>query len=417
MLTNAAVKAARARASAYKIADERGLHLFVAPTGRKSFRWRFRFAGQEQLLTIGQWPEISLDAARARAEAAREQLGRGVDPRTAPIAMTFERAARQWHEQQLAGWTPVHAADVLASLERYVFPAIGAAELDEVDAPAVLRIVRAIENRKAIATAKRVRQRISDVFALAISEGWASADPAAVVSRALAPAPAVRHQPALGTIEEARQLLAAADLVDAGDVVKLASRFLALTAVRLAAVRGARWSEIEDLDGAEPLWRIPAARMKLAAAKKLDAANDHLVPLASAAVQVLRAARALLRQQDGVDMHRDDANLHPDDANLHGGLIFPGRGGVAPIGEGAIGALYGRTAFAGRHVPHGWRATFSTVMNERRPEQRGVIDRALGHVLKREDGTVAKVESAYNRAQQLAPRRRLFEEWAEILTG
>ncbi|WP_277981556.1 Arm DNA-binding domain-containing protein [Sphingomonas phyllosphaerae] len=65
MLTNAAVKAARPRAAAYKIADERGLHLFVAPTGRKSFRWRFRFAGQEQLLTIGQWPEVSRDAARA----------------------------------------------------------------------------------------------------------------------------------------------------------------------------------------------------------------------------------------------------------------------------------------------------------------------------------------------------------------
>ncbi len=417
MLTNAAVKAARARASAYKIADERGLHLFVAPTGRKSFRWRFRFADQEQLLTIGQWPEISLDAARARAEAAREQLGRGVDPRAAPTAMTLERAARQWHERQLAGWTPVHAADVIASLEADVFPAIGAAELGEVDAPAVLRIVRAIEERGAIATAKRVRQRISGVFALAISEGWTTSDPAAVVGRALAPTPAVRRQPALGTIEEARQLLAAAELVDAGDVVKLASRFLALTAVRLAAVRGARWSEIEDLDGAEPLWRIPAARMKLAAAKKLDAANDHLVPLAPAAVQILRAARALVMHHDGVDMHREDANLHPDDANLHDRLIFAGRGGVAPIGEGAIGALYARTAFAGRHVPHGWRATFSTVMNERRPEQRGVVDRALGHVLKREDGTAAKVESAYNRAQQLAPRRRVFEEWAEILIG
>ncbi len=420
MLTNAAVKAARARASAYKIADERGLHLFVAPTGRKSFRWRFRFAGQEQLLTIGQWPEVTLDSARARAEAAREQLGRGVDPRSAPLVMTFERAARSWHAQQLAGWTPVHAADVLASLERYVFPAIGASELAEIDPPAVLRVIRAIEKPKgpkpgAIQTAKRVRQRISDVFALAISEGWADEDPAAVVGRALAPAPAVRHQPALGTIEDARQLLAAAELVDAGAAVKLASRFLALTAVRLAAVRGARWSEIEDLDGAEPLWRIPAARMKLAAAKKLDAANDHLVPLAPAAVQILRAARALCESPT-----TDNAvcvTSPADHDTQTDALIFAGRDGVAPIGEGAIGALYARTAFAGRHVPHGWRATFSTVMNERRPEQRGVVDRALGHVLKREDGTVAKVESAYNRAQQLAPRRRLFEEWAEILIG
>ncbi|MBY9063230.1 integrase arm-type DNA-binding domain-containing protein [Sphingomonas yunnanensis] len=396
MLTNAAVKAARPRAAAYKIADERGMHLFVAPTGRKSFRWRFRFAGHEQLLTIGQWPEISLDAARARAESAREQLGRGVDPRTIASAMTFERAARAWHEQQLAGWTPVHARDVLASLEADVFPDLGALELDAIDAPAVLRIVRSIERRGAIATARRVRQRISDVFALAVSEGWAPTDPAAVVGRALAPAPAVRRQPAVTTIAEARELLAAAELVDAGAAVKLASRFLALTAVRLAVVRGACWSEIEDLDGNEPLWRVPAARMTLAAAKKLIAANDHLVPLAPAAVEVLRAARAL---------------------GAGGELIFAGRGGAAPIGEGAIGALYDRAGFARRHVPHGWRATFSTILNERLPDQRSAIDRALGHALKREDGSAAKVLSAYNRAQHLAPRRRLYEAWAEILMG
>lgn len=57
---------------------------------------------------------------------------------------------------------------------------------------------------------------------------------------------------------------------NAPPAVVLASRFLALTAVRLAALRGARWEEIEDLDGIEPLWRVPAARMKLAAAKKRD---------------------------------------------------------------------------------------------------------------------------------------------------
>ncbi|VXC42810.1 tyrosine-type recombinase/integrase [Sphingomonas sp. 8AM] len=398
MLTSDAVKKARAKARAYKIADERGLHLFVAPTGRKSFRLRFRFAGQEQLLTIGQWPEVSLDDARARATAARAQLARGVDPRTAPQVMTFERAARAWHERQQPGWTAVHAADVLASLEADVFRAIGTDALDAIDAPAVLRIVRAIEQRGAIHTARRVRQRISDVYALAVSEGWASSDPAAIVGRALTRTPAARHHPALTSIDEARALLAAADRVDARPAVKLASRFVALTAVRLAAVRGARWDEIEELDGA-PVWRVPAARMKLAAAKKRDAANDHLVPLAPAAAAVLCAARAL------------------DPGAAAGGLIFPGRNGRTAIGEGTINALYARTPFAGRHVVYGWRATFSTVMNERRPADRTVIDRALGHVLKHGDGTVAKVEGAYNRAQHLAPRRRLFDEWAAILTG
>ncbi len=81
MLTNAAVKAARPRAAAYKLFDQGGLHLFVAPGGRKAFRMKFRFGGKEQLLTIGAVPEVSLDAALARRDQAREQLSRGEDPR------------------------------------------------------------------------------------------------------------------------------------------------------------------------------------------------------------------------------------------------------------------------------------------------------------------------------------------------
>ncbi|MEH3098892.1 tyrosine-type recombinase/integrase [Sphingomonas adhaesiva] len=400
MLTTSVVKTARPKTRAYKIVDERGLHLAVAPTGTKSFRLRFRWQGHEQVLTIGQWPEVTLDAARARAEAAREQLGRGVDPRTIRAAVTFEVAARDWHARRQIDWTPVHAGDVLDSLVADVFPAIGTDELASIDSPAVLRVIRAIERRGAIATAHRVRQRISDVFAHAISEGWCGVDPAAVVGRAIARARAARHHPALTTAAEVRELLRVVDQLRAAEATKLASRFLALTAVRLAAVRGARWCEIEDLDGDAPLWRVPAARVKLRADKKLDAGNDHLVPLSPAAVAVLRAA----------------ANMHSRDAIMHGdALIFTGRGGSAPIGERAIGDLYDRAGFSGRHVPHGWRASFSTILNEEMPDARGVIDRALGHVLKREDGTAAKVESAYNRAQQLAARRALFDRWGEVL--
>jgi len=175
-------------------------------------------------------------------------------------------------------------------------------------------------------------------------------------------------------------------------------------------VRGARWEEIEDLDGPAPLWRVPAARMKLAAAKKLDAKNDHLVPLSRQAVALLRAARV---------MHRDDANMHHQDAKLHG-LIFTARPG-RQIGEAAIGALYDRAGFAGRHVPHGWRASFSTILNELHPDQRSAIDKALGHAgngkAEQEEGINRKVEAAYNRAAQMSPRRRLFQAWADELDG
>ena len=137
--------------------------------------------------------------------------------------------------------------------------------------------------------------------------------------------------------------------------------------------------------------------MKLAAAKKKDSANDHLVPLSVQAVDVLRAA----------------ARGGQDPLSL---IFAAGTGGQ--IGEAAIGALYARAGFAGRHVPHGWRATFSTILNEQRPEDRAQIDRALGHVAGKgvlEEGINRKVEGAYNRSQLLRGRRELFQAWADDL--
>src|SRR3546814_3009486 len=75
-------------------------------------------------------------------------------------------------------------------------------------------------------------------------------------------------------------------------VTRLALRLLALTAVRPSELRGARWSEFEDLDGPKPMWRIPSARMKGDLDRKQEIDGDHLVPLSRESVAVLRALRS-----------------------------------------------------------------------------------------------------------------------------
>lgn len=402
MLSNATVKAARARARPYKIFDERGLHLHVAPSGRLTWRVKYRWQGREQLLTIGCYPDVSLTDARVQCDAVHGALKRGAKPcRSAPArAITFAEAAGHWIALQAPGWTAVHAADVESSLARDVFPAIGALELRAIAARDVLALLREVEGRGALETARRLRQRIAGVFALGRSEGWCedTHDPAAPVAGALRPILSRGRQPAIVDVAELVQLGADVDALVAPMAAKLASRFLALTAARFDAVRGARWGEIDDLDGPAPVWRVPAARVKLRAAKKRLAENDHLVPLSAAAVAVLRAARA---------------NMHSCDANMH--LIFTTVSAGKMIAEGALRALYDRAGYAGRHVPHGWRAAFSTIMNERRPGDRVAIDRALGHALRGEDGKAAKVEGAYNRAVHLDLRRELLEEWGALI--
>lgn len=62
-----------------------------------------------------------------------------------------------------------------------------------------------------------------------------------------------------------------------------------LTAVRPSELRGARWEELEDLNGKLPLWRIPAWRMKGDLDRKEELNGDHLVPLTPQAIAVRKA--------------------------------------------------------------------------------------------------------------------------------
>lgn len=412
MLTDAQARKAAPQERDYKLADSGGLFLLVTKRGAKSWRLKYRFGRQEKLLTFGLYPEVSLADARDRRDAARRQLRDNVDPAVekqkarfdavAAASQTFEKLARQWHANEKDRWGDVHAADVIRSLDRDVFPAIGKLPISQIDAPIILSALRKVEARGSIETARRCRQRISSVFAYGISEGHTKEDPAGIVAKALKPLPKKGRQPALIDIEELRKLLIAAEDAGASPVTKLASRLLALTAVRPGVILGADWSEFEGLDGDEPLWRIPAARMKLNKDRKDEEQFDHLVPLSRQAVEVIAAARRLTGRAR---------------------FVFPNqRRSHSPMSENAIGYLYNRVGYHGRHVPHGWRAAFSTIMNEKAEREaretgkvtlaeadRKVIDLMLAHVPEN------KVEGAYNRASFMPRRREIAQEWADML--
>jgi len=404
MLSDTKVRKAQPGEKDYKLADGNGLFLLVRPSGGKLWRMKYRLHGKEKLLSFGPYPEISLADARERRDAARKLIRAGIDPATekkrqavtakVEAANAFESVAREWYALQEPRWVPVHAADVLRSLERDVFPSIGNVPLVAIDAPLLLDLLRKIERRGSVETAKRIRQRISGVFVYAISIGIARDNPADTVMKALAPKPKAKRQPAVTDLKTLRDLLDKSERSGAYPLTLLASRLLALTAVRPGVVRGARWEEFKGIEGAQPYWHIPASRMKLALDRKDEVAFDHIVPLAPAAVDVLRAARALSGRNE---------------------LVFPSqRHAHKPISENAVGYLYNRVGWHGRHVPHGWRAAFSTIMNEwarkhGRPDDRAVIDLMLAHVPK------DRVEAAYNRAEFMDRRRELALNWADML--
>lgn len=404
MLTDTKIRASKPTEKPYKLSDAHQLYLLVTPAGGKLWRMNYTFGGKQRALSFGTYPLVGLAEARQKRDDARSYLARGRDPKTAKQMealadaernkATFEMVARKWFDRVEGQWAKVHASDVIRSLERDVFPHIGHWPIADLKPPKILEVLRAIEDRPALETAKRVRQRISAVFVFAISSGLAENDPAAIVTGALRPPLPKRRQPAIIELTPLQDMICKVEQDYARPITRLALRFLALTAVRPGELRGARWWEFEDLDGAYPLWRIPAARMKGDKSRKAEQGGDHLVPLAGQSVDLLFL------------IHR-----------LSGGneLVFPStRHPHRPMSENAIGYLLNRAGFHGQHVPHGFRSAFSTIMNEwadrhGNDSDRKIIDLMLAHVPK------DQTESAYNRAAYMPRRREISILWADKL--
>jgi integrase len=404
MLSDAKVRAAKSRANAYKLTDSNRLFLLVTPSGGKLWRWHYTYDGKQKSMAFGAYPLVSLGDARSKRDEAYTTLCEGRDPailkrlkieeNLAAARQTFEKLARAWHANAAPQWAARHADDVIRSLERDVFPSLGNLPVSEITPPLVLGTLREIESRGSIETAKRIRQRISAAFVYGIAEGQVKSDPAEKLGAVLKPLRKGR-QPAITELAPLQAMIRAAEEDYARPISRLALRLLALTAVRPNELRGAGWAELEDLDGPEPLWRVPAARMKGDLDRKEELRGDHLVPLTPQAIAVLRALWPLTGAGD---------------------LLFPStRHAHRPMSENTLGYLLNRAGYHGRHVPHGFRAAFSTIMNEWAERQgkdhdRQVIDLMLAHVPK------GRVESAYNRAAYLPRRRELALVWADMLS-
>lgn len=418
MLTNKAVRAAAPKDKAYKVSDSGGLFLHVSPKNHKSWRFKYRLDGKEQLLTLGTYPEVSLAEAREKRNDARKLLREGRDPRVSAkraklvgdsgTFQTFEQAAREWHTVQKPRWKPVHADDVITSLERDIFPHPGTMPMGVIDKPLLLSVLKKIEARGSIETARRVKQRVAAIYRYVNAHGAGVENPANDINDALAPLPPSKRYPALLEVEAIRRMLGDIDRAGASPVTRLAGRFLALTAQRPGMVRHMEWVEISGVDWGNPssdvseaLWTVSAEKIKQELHLRSDEAFDHKIPLAWQAVETLRAVRLLTGKAP---------------------FVFPNaRSGTVAMTENAIGYLYNREGYKGRHVPHGWRSSFSTIMNEQAERELGadvrlladrlIIDLMLAHT----PAGMSATELRYNRARYMDRRRELAKRWANMI--
>lgn len=378
-----------------------GLYLSVSPAGTKSWQLHYHIAGKHQMATLGRWPELGIGEAKAAREEIRRTIRAGGDPaldrqerRTARLegnAATVRTIGAAWisRAREARGWSASYAAHTALRLANHVYPAIGDRPVGRVTTHEIEALIYDLSGRFR-SQAVHVRQNLQLLFDFALRRDLVTVNPVRKIAEDL-PKRVRGDAREVGrahvtTIEDARAVLQAVEVGDAAPFLKLGHRLIALTAVRKMEALDAQWSELtEAADGMT--WTIPAARMKGRRGQR----REHVIPLAPAAADVFRAAHELAALQ-----------------GIASGFVFPGRGGGG-VTDSALNHVLNRVGLAGRHMVHGWRATFSTILNEADPVAYRVIDVMLAHK------AFGEVEARYNKATFLEERRRLACVWADQL--
>lgn len=407
--------------------DGGGLMLFVrAPSAagrepRRSWVLRYRSGTQRRDMGLGDYPDISLAAAREKAGIARELIRAGKDPlderragRVATIEArerTFEAAAKDLMDSKAAEFRNAkHRAQWASTLETYAYPLLGKMPVAAITTDHVLGVLRTttlpagekagpdgpmpLWNR-APETAARVRGRIEAVLNAAAVRHWREGpNPARWKGHLEMLLPRrkaerrVQHHPAL-PFGQMGDFMAA--LAERAGTAARALEFTILTAARSGEVRGMTWGEV-DLEA--KVWTVPAERMK--------AARQHRVPLSPQAVAILLAARP--------------------EKPKPGALVFPSERPAKPLSDMTLSAVVRRMNEPaegepkdspprwrdgkGRAVvPHGFRSTFRDWCGETRSDPLVVTELCLAHSVKSE------TQEAYDRGDYLERRRPLMEAW------
>lgn len=389
MLSATAINNAKPKDKPYKLADEKGLYLFIQATGSKLWRFDYRFLDKRKTLALGSYPDVSLSHARDKRDKARTLLASDppIDPsenRKAEKASqqsngenSFEVIAREWWQTHMKNKAASHKDKVIRRFELYLFPWIGSKAIADITAPQMLQVVKRIETLNKLETAHRALQTAGQVFRYAVQTGRAIRDVTVDLKGALPPT-SIKHMAAFTEPKQIAELLRAIDGFGGTLTVQCALKLSPLVFVRPSELRQAKWRDI-DLDAGE--WRYLVSKTK----------TDHLVPLSTQAIDILRTIQPL---------------------SGHGEYVFQGgHSPLRPMSEAAVNAALKRMGYDTQSeiTGHGFRAMARTILHERLNIDPHIIEHQLAHKVPDALG------AAYNRTKFIEQRKLMMQQWADYL--
>ncbi|MEJ2630378.1 MAG: integrase arm-type DNA-binding domain-containing protein, partial [Acidihalobacter sp.] len=375
MLTDTKIRTLKPQSSAYRVADSNGLCIEVRPSGAKAWRYRYRYAGKASMITLAEYPSMTLKEARDERDRLRALVKGGSNPalvarieratKVEQSATTFGAIALELLEKRAReGLSPGSVKRERRHIEKDM-AGIREIPITQVTAPILLEELRKLERRGVVETAHRARALAGRVFNYAIATGRATTNPSESLDGALEQAKP-KHLAAITDPERIGALLRDIHGYHGSPITQAALKLAPLVFVRPGELRKARKA---DIDLTKHEWHFIVSKT----------GTPHIVPLSRQAVEIIKGVLPLSGNSE---------------------YVFPGiRSLRRPMSENTITAALRYMGYDGNTMTsHGFRAMARTVLDEVLGYRPDFIEQQLAHAVRDPLGR------AYNRTKHLAER-------------
>lgn len=400
MLNDTKIKQLKSREKMYRVADHSGLCLEIRANGTKHWRFRYRYLNKASMISLGEYPMISLAVARQKTIEQKLLLDQNIDPAKFRVEEkekaklksenTFEQVALDWYATKKDKRSESFRLTCEKAFKRDLFPAFGNKDLKDITPHDILRmqkdtikrVTKQMNHGTGESTAIRNRQLVNAIFNYAIANLRCEINPAVSLGQTVERPPKQTARP-LTDAEKAR-FHSALQNSRSTEMVKNAIMLLAYSMMRSIEICRLRWDWV---DFEKRLIVIPpATKAQLEKGERNIKMNrQHLVPLSDQMLEILERQK---KQSSGELVFHSVFNK------------------TSMMYKTTINMSLKSMGF--ECTAHDFRATASTILHEAGYNSEW-IELQLAHVDKN------TVRGTYNHAQNIVERRKMLQDWADII--
>ena len=384
-----------AKGTAIARSDGDGLTFTLSSAGTATWVLRYRVSGvRRKEITLGNYPDLTLAAARKLARERRVDVDQGKDPAAdkkvlkmrTQMAWTVRELISDYKEKKLT--TPPLAEGTVYyrkwDLDKIIGPKLGSMEVRNVSPADIVHVIES--SKRSWTICKRLLTSAKLLFAHACGKRLINVNPCVGIdlTALMGARPPIRKRVMLAE-DELRALLK--DINDIGVENGLAFRILLATCVRSIELAKARWEHIDFELGT---WWVPAESVKTR--------TGFLVPITPTVAEWFKSLQCLSGDSPWVLPARTDRRRK--------------RVGDTHVGKTTLWAAITRAFDRGdidvrRFTPHDTRSTAKGHMrNMGIPND--ITEIALNHALK-------GMEAVYDVREEIPERRQALEKWAAFI--